>query len=160
MSRLIGTPRNIERFLSVILQVCDEQDRYRTFSKTNFSTADIPELRPVLQNYLACGSKEIESADFFGLNVYEWCGKSSYKGSGYAELQKNASDYNIPLFVSETGCRIPKPRTFDDQAAILGPEMADTWSGTIVYEWISEENDYGLISYGRPQLVATPGRSY
>lgn len=27
--------------------------------------------------------------------------------------------------------------------------MADTWSGTIVYEWISEENDYGLISYGR-----------
>lgn len=112
-------------------------------------TADIPELRPVLQNYLACGSKEIESADFFGLNVYEWCGNSSYEGSGYAELQKNASNYNIPLFVSETGCNIPKPRTFDDQAAILGPDMADTWSGTIVYEWISEKNDYGLISYGR-----------
>lgn len=132
----------------VILQVCDEQVQYRTFRITKFLTADIPELRPVLQNYLACGTKEIESADFFALNVYEWCGKSSFKGSGYADLQKNASNYNIPLFVSETGCRIPKPRTFDDQAAILGPDMADTWSGTIVYEWISEENDYGLISYG------------
>lgn len=88
-------------------------------------------------------------------------------------LQKNASDYNIPLFVSETGCRIPKPRLFDDQAAILGNKMSDTWSGTIVYEWITEENDYGLISYGnfhrpfsnifanrgiRPQ--GGPGQSY
>lgn len=114
----------------------------------NASIADIPELRPVLQNYLACGNKEAESADFFSLNVYEWCGVSSYDGSGYAMLEKNASDYNLPIFVSETGCRIPKPRLFDDQAAILGPKMANTWSGAIVYEWIAEENDYGLISYG------------
>lgn len=113
-----------------------------------YSAADIPELRPVLQNYLACGKKEAESADFFSLNVYEWCGESGYDQSGYAMLQKNASDYNIPLFVSETGCRVPKPRLFDDQAAILGDKMSDTWSGTIVYEWIAEENDYGLISYG------------
>lgn len=127
----------------------------------------------MLQNYLACGKKEAEIADFFSLNVYEWCGESGYDESGYAMLQKNASDYNLPLFVSETGCRIPKPRLFDDQAAILGDKMSDTWSGTIVYEWIAEENDYGLISYGiidipfsvfvanvriRPQ--GRPGKSY
>lgn len=26
--------------------------------------------------------------------------------------------------------------------------MSGTWSGAIVYEWIQEANDYGLISYG------------
>ena len=117
-------------------------------SENNGALADIPELRPVLQNYLACGDKDAERADFFSLNVYEWCGESSYEVSGYVMLQQNASDYSLPLFVSETGCRVPKPRLFDDQAAILGRKMSDTWSGTIVYEWISEENDYGLISYG------------
>lgn len=66
-------------------------------------------------------------------------------------LQKNASGYSIPIFFSETGCNTPKPRTFDDQAAIFGNEMADTWSGSIIYEWIQEANDYGLISYG-PQV--------
>ncbi|KAI4229755.1 MAG: hypothetical protein LQ349_006356 [Xanthoria aureola] len=113
-----------------------------------YSAADVPGLRPMLQNYLACGDDDAERAEFYSLNVYEWCGDSSYDGSGYAELQKNATGYNIPLFVSETGCRISRPRLFSDQAAILGPKMADTWSGTIVYEWIEEENDYGLISYG------------
>ena len=63
-------------------------------------------------------------------------------------LQKNASDYDIPIFMSETGCNEPPPRTFDDQTAIFGPDMADTWSGSIVYEWIEETNNYGLISYG------------
>lgn len=69
-------------------------------------------------------------------------------------MQKNASEYNIPIFFSETGCNTPKPRTFGDQAAIFGPEMSDTWSGSIIYEWIQEANDYGLISYG-PSAAAT-----
>ena len=32
--------------------------------------------------------------------------------------------------------------------------MDSTWSGAIIYEWIEEENDYGLISYG-PSVAAT-----
>lgn len=111
-------------------------------------SADIPELRPVLQNYLACGTKEKEAADFFALNVYEWCGVSTFDGSGYSMLQQNASDLNIPIFISETGCKIPRPRLFADQASILGKDMEDVWSGAIVYEWIEEENNYGLINYG------------
>ena len=102
----------------------------------------------MLQNYLACGDSDDERADFFCLNVYEWCGDSSYGGSGYNELEKNATGYNIPIFISETGCREARPRLFTDQSAIFGPEMSDTWSGAVVYEWIQEANDYGLISYG------------
>ena len=87
-------------------------------------------------------------ADFFSLNVYEWCGVSDFDKSGYSMLQQNASDYNIPIFVSETGCRKPRPRLFADQASIFSKDMDGTWSGAIVYEWIEETNNYGLINYG------------
>ncbi|OQO08538.1 hypothetical protein B0A48_06408 [Cryoendolithus antarcticus] len=123
-----------------------------------YSAADVPSLRPMLQNYLACGSNQSEALDFFGLNAYEWCGDSTFEQSGYQFLQQNASDYNIPIFFSETGCQTVKPRTFGDQAAILGSDMSGTWSGAIIYEWLEETNDYGLISYGTPApATATAG---
>lgn len=70
-------------------------------------------------------------------------------------LEQNATGYDIPIFFSETGCNIP-PRTFDDQAAILGPEMDDTWSGAIIYQWIQKSNDYGVISYGGNAITGNP----
>jgi 1,3-beta-glucanosyltransferase GAS1 len=112
-----------------------------------YSAADIATLRPMLQNYLACGDAG-DAIDFFGLNAYEWCGDSSYTLSGYSQLNAMVTDYSVPIFFSETGCQTVRPRTFSDQAAILGPDMDATWSGAIVYEWIEEANDYGLISYG------------
>lgn len=112
-----------------------------------YSAADIAQLRPQLQNYLACGDDPSQAIDFFGLNSYEWCGQASYETSGYVNLQAMAEGYNIPIFFSETGCIIPSPRTFTDQAAIFGPQMIDTWSGAIIYEWVQEANDYGLVNY-------------
>lgn len=110
----------------------------------------------MLQNYMACGSNASEALDFFGLNAYEWCGKTTYEQSGYAELTRNVTKYNIPIFLSETGCREPRPRTFEDQAAIFGDKMAPYWSGSIVYEWIEEANNYGLIKYGEKVDPASP----
>jgi len=115
-----------------------------------YSAADIAELRPALQDYLACGSNSSESIDMFGLNAYEWCGDSSFQVSGYATLNQYAQDYNIPIFFSETGCNTVQPRTFDDQDSILGPDMDSLWSGAIIYEWIQEANNYGLVSFGPP----------
>ena len=119
-----------------------------------YSAADIASLRPNLQNYMACSTNASENLDFFSLNAYEWCGQNTYTGSGYSQLEANASSYSIPIFFSETGCNTPEPRTFDDQSAILGPDMDQTWSGAIIYEWIEETNNYGLISYG-PSVAAT-----
>jgi len=91
-----------------------------------YSAADIAELRPMLQNYLACGEMDV-SIDFFGLNSYEWCGDATYDTSGYVALQAMAVGYNLPIFFSETGCNVGGERTFNDQKAIFGPKMIDTW---------------------------------
>jgi hypothetical protein len=131
-----------------------DQKGYRQIP-VGYSAADIADLRPMLQNYLACSKNESERLDFYSLNAYEWCGQSSYEVSGYNMLQKNATDYPIPIFFSETGCNTPAPRTFDDQDSIFGSKMSGTWSGAIIYEWIEETNDYGLINYGPSVSAAT-----
>lgn len=119
-----------------------------------YSAADIAELRPMLQDYLTCGGNSSENVDFFALNSYEWCDPTKYAESGYANLQSMAKDFPVPIFFSETGCNVPGPRLFGDQNAIFGPEMVNDWSGALIYEWIEEENHYGLISYG-PKLEPT-----
>ncbi|KAI5245998.1 glycoside hydrolase family 72 protein [Aureobasidium subglaciale] len=119
-----------------------------------YSAADISSLRPNLQNYLACGTNSSDALDFFSLNSYEWCGQTTYEVSGYEQLTHDITSYNIPIFFSEVGCNTPKPRTFDDQAAIFGSEMAPYWSGSMIYEWLEEANNYGLINYG-PQTDPT-----
>jgi len=114
-----------------------------------YSATDTAVLRPMLQDYLVCRPNETERLDFYALNSYEWCGSTpTYQTSGYVALQADAENYPIPIFFSEDGCNTVPPRTFDDQAAIFGPDMVNTWSGAIIYEWIQETNDYGLVSYG------------
>lgn len=125
-----------------------------------YSAADIAELRPMLQNYLACGNNTDDTVDFFGLNAYEWCNpKDTFEISGYKTLNEMTEGYPVPIFFSETGCNTNRPRLFLDQAAILGPQMNDIWSGTIVYEWIEETNNYGLISYAEPVAKTMTGEN-
>ena len=103
----------------------------------------------MLQDYLVCRTNETERLDFYSLNSYEWCGSSSsYTISGYNQLQAIAEGYPVPIFLSEDGCNTNPPRDFADQSAIFGTEMEGTFSGAIIYEWIQETNDYGLVSYG------------
>jgi len=74
--------------------------------------------------------------------------------SGYATLNSFGEGYSVPIFFSETGCNTVRPRTFEDQTAIFGSAMNGLWSGAIIYEWIEEANEYGLIEYG-PTVAAT-----
>jgi hypothetical protein len=114
-----------------------------------YSATDTAVLRPMLQDYLACRPNVTERLDFYALNSYEWCGSApDFQTSGYIGLQALAENYPIPIFFSEDGCNTVPPRTFNDQATIFGPQMVDTWSGAIIYEWIQEMNNYGLVEYG------------
>ncbi|CAO2653469.1 Nn.00g028800.m01.CDS01 [Neocucurbitaria sp. VM-36] len=109
-----------------------------------------------LQDYLDCGNDTI-AADFFALNSYAWCGKSSYIQSGYDQLYARADGYDIPIFLSETGCNAASDaRDFADQEALLGREMNDRYSGSIIYEWRNESNNYGIVQYSDDAAAGTP----
>jgi hypothetical protein len=115
-----------------------------------YTAADIKELRPMLQDYLTCGGNSSETVEFFGLNSYSWCDPSTYEESTYDQLQEYAKDFPVPIFFSETGCNVPGPRLWEDMDAIFGDKMINDWSGAIIYEWIQEQNNYGIVSYGPP----------
>lgn len=115
-----------------------------------YSAADIKGLRPMLQDYLTCGGNSSEIIDFFGINSYSWCDPSDFERSTYNQLQEYAKDFPVPIFFTETGCNVPGPRLWEDQEAIFGQEMINDWSGAIIYEWIQEQNNYGIVNYGPP----------
>lgn len=117
---------------------------YRTIP-VGYSANDDIDIRVDLADYFACGDEE-ERADFFGINMYEWCGSSSFKSSGYEEITEQYANLGIPAFFSEYGCNKVTPRKFTEVQAIYSDEMTDVWSGGIVYMYFQETNDYGLVS--------------
>ncbi|ORY13888.1 Glucanosyltransferase, partial [Clohesyomyces aquaticus] len=110
-----------------------------------YSAADVTSLRQNTQNYFDCGSSAV-AAEFFSYNYYGWCNDSSFTKSGYDQLYNEANGFDVPIFLSETGC-INDSRDFSDQVAMLGRQMNDRFSGNIIYEWSEESNGYGLVSY-------------
>ncbi|KAI9473554.1 MAG: Glucanosyltransferase-domain-containing protein [Benjaminiella poitrasii] len=109
-----------------------------------YASNDDEFIRDAIKDYFICGDAESQ-ADFFGLNLYEWCGASSFERSGFKDRTKEFEGYNKPVFLSEYGCNLVTPREFSEVSAIYGPEMTDVWSGGIVYEWTQENNRYGLV---------------
>lgn len=108
-----------------------------------YSSNDDAATRDSLAQYFACDGEL--SADFYGINMYEWCGYSSYGTSGYKERTKEFSNYPIPVFFSEFGCNAIRPRPFTEVGALFGPKMSKVWSGGLAYMYFEEENGYGLV---------------
>lgn len=107
-----------------------------------YSTNDDAETREDLATYFACGEV---SADFYGINMYEWCGYSSYHTSGYKERTEDFRDYPMPVFFSEFGCNVERPRPFTEVDALFGRMMTDVWSGGLAYMYFEEPNHYGVV---------------
>jgi 1,3-beta-glucanosyltransferase GAS1 len=120
-----------------------KQKGYRSIG-VGYATNDNADIRTNLANYFDCGSSS-DSIDFWGYNIYSWCGNSSYTESGYNLRTEEFSTYNVPAFFAEYGCNTVQPRTFSEVLALYGDQMTPVFSGGIVYEWFQETNNYGTV---------------
>ncbi|OWB71513.1 hypothetical protein B5S31_g1202 [[Candida] boidinii] len=120
----------------------DNVDRY---IPVGYSANDDAETRVPSADYFACGDDDVK-ADFYGINMYEWCGKSSFEKSGFKDRTEEFSNLTIPVFFSEYGCNEVQPRLFTEVGTLYSSDMTDVWSGGIVYMYFEEDNNYGLVT--------------
>ncbi|CAN3376411.1 pH-responsive protein 1 [Diutina rugosa] len=125
----------------------DNQDKFGRYIPVGYSANDDEDIRVPIADYFACGDLD-ERADFFGINMYEWCGSTvNFETSGYKDRTEEYANLTIPVFFSEYGCNEGKgPRPFTEVGTIYSDKMTDVWSGGIVYMYFEEENNYGLVS--------------
>lgn len=115
---------------------------YRTIG-VGYATNDDADIRQNLAHYFDCGNRD-DAIDFWGYNIYSWCGDSSFTKSGFDVRTKEFESYNVPVFFAEYGCNTPRPRLFTEVGALYGSQMTDVWSGGIVYMYFEEENKFGM----------------
>lgn len=137
---------------------------HRTSLGVGYATADVP-ARNELAAYFACepgNSGNSTQIDFWGYNVYSWCGNSSYTDSQYDDRVEFFSEYPVPVFFAEYGCIVglenvggPTHRPFTEVPVLYG-NMTEVFSGGIVYEWFMGENDYGLVSLTNNDASVSP----
>ncbi|KAF7721593.1 1,3-beta-glucanosyltransferase gas1 [Apophysomyces ossiformis] len=119
----------------------------KRYIPVGYASNDDADVRSPLKDYFNCGKDE-EQVDFYGVNLYEWCGDSTFEKSGFADRTREFANYSKPVFLSEYGCNLVTPRPFSEVEAIYGPQMTEVWSGGVVYEWTQENNNYGLVQLG------------
>jgi hypothetical protein len=110
-----------------------------------YSAASDTKLRAAMWKYLECGD-DVSRSDFYGLNSYDWCsGRDDWKSSGYGNLQDTFKDSSIPVFMSEYGCNVSRPRTFEEVNKGLYGDLSKSFAGGLIYEYGEEDNNYGLV---------------
>jgi hypothetical protein len=112
-----------------------------------YASNDHPDIREEIATYFNCGKDE-EATDYWGYNIYSWCGKSDMQKSGYSDQAKFFKDYGVPVFFAEYGCNVPDGaagRIFQETGALYNDEMTEVFSGGLVYMYHQEENDYGVV---------------
>ncbi|KAK4114809.1 carbohydrate-binding module family 43 protein [Canariomyces notabilis] len=113
-----------------------------------YAANDDADIRTDMAHYFNCGDQE-SAIDYWGYNIYSWCGKSSMSESGYDKQVEFFSNYSVPVFFAEYGCNLPdgaEGRIWDETTALYSDEMTGVFSGGIVYMYFQEANDYGLVT--------------
>lgn len=127
-----------------------------------YAANDDEDIRDELSAYFNCGDSD-DSIDFFGYNIYSWCGESNFEDSGYNRFIEAFKDYSVPVFFAEYGCNLPDgaaERTFDETTALYSSNMSGVVNGGIVYEYFQETNDYGLVNISSGSATKMTDFSY
>ena len=157
-NEVTNAPNNTEASAFVKAAVRDVkayivQKKYRPIG-VGYATND-DDQRTELAEYFDCGDAA-SAIDFWGYNIYSWCGTSSYSASHYQERTQEFSSYNVPAFFAEYGCNTQQPRLFDEVSTLFGSNMSQVWSGGIVYMYYQEANDYGQLSSAIERELSLP----
>lgn len=120
-------------------------DNFDRWLGVGYAANDDATIRNNMAEYFNCGEAD-ESIDFWGYNIYEWCGDSTFEKSGYSEVVSFFSNYSIPVFFAEYGCNTVDGgagRTFQETTELYSDDMTEVIAGGIVYMYFEEDNDYG-----------------
>jgi hypothetical protein len=131
--------------------IADTSDRWMG---VGYAANDDPDIRIDIAHYFNCGPVE-EAIDFWGYNIYSWCGESSLQESGYNDQADFFRNYSVPVFFAEYGCNNEgaENRLFQETGALYEDAMTEVFSGGIVYMYFQEANDYGLVNMTRDGSV-------
>lgn len=112
-----------------------------------YAANDDSEIRNTMAHYFNCGDED-DAIDFWGYNIYEWCGQSTFTTSGYSEVVDFFTNYSVPVFFAEYGCNSDGAagRIFQETTELYSDDMTSVIAGGIVYMYFEETNDYGLVS--------------
>uniref|UniRef100_L2FZ35 1,3-beta-glucanosyltransferase n=1 Tax=Colletotrichum fructicola (strain Nara gc5) TaxID=1213859 RepID=L2FZ35_COLFN len=123
------------------------KDKGYRWMGVGYAANDDADIRDNSAHYFNCGDQD-SAIDFWGYNIYSWCGKNTMAGSGYETQVQFFKNYSVPVFFAEYGCNIPdgaEGRIFQETTALYDTEMTEVFSGGIVYMFHQEANDYGLV---------------
>lgn len=112
-----------------------------------YAANDDDNIRIDIAHYFNCGDQE-DAIDYWGYNIYSWCGQSSFQESSYDKQVEFFRNYSVPVFFAEYGCNIPdgaEGRIWQETTALYSDQMTDVISGGIVYMYFQEANDYGMF---------------
>lgn len=121
-----------------------KQKGYRWMGVGYAASDDVNILYPEAE-YFNCGN-QTDAVDFWGFNVYSWCGDSNFASSSYNSDIEFFTNYSVPSFFAEYGCNLPNGaagRTFSSTTALYEKNMTEVFSGGIVYMYFQTANDYG-----------------
>ncbi|KAG7418012.1 Glucanosyltransferase-domain-containing protein [Fusarium sp. MPI-SDFR-AT-0072] len=128
------------------------KSKFSRWLGVGYASNDDVDIREQIADYFNCGDDD-SRIDYWGYNIYSWCGKSSMQDSGYADQAKFFENYSVPVFFAEYGCNEPDGaagRIFDETTALYEEKvMTDVFSGGIVYMYFQEANDYGLVKISK-----------